>query len=481
VYSIAWTGTRIVAVTSTESFTSPDGAAWTPHEDLFAMLRCMIWTGTKLVGLGYDGIWTSADGEAWDEVTPESPTSPSFTSIIKTGSGLMAFSEDGLIFSSPDGSAWTRLGSGNVESLNSLAWSGSEYAAVGARGTVLTSPDAITWTERTSGTEEELRSVVWAGTRFVAVGDNGAAITSPDGIAWTARTTGIDADLTGVAWTGTRVVAVGEATARSLTDITGTILTSPDGEAWSPAVAGTTADLRSVAWSGTRLVAVGDLEYPVYTTGILTSPDGITWTKVATDMERHLHFVGWGNNQFVALADGGGHLSSPDGVQWKDTTMGSISNAAAWTGKQWVAASGTKAYYTSTTGMQWTREYRKVGAGINALLANGDMLVGVGNGGNIVTGIPGTLALFPSRHGSAGFRLTPGSRVLSVSLPEDWQGLTVHAEIRDLRGCLAASATQRPQGRALTIPTGSLARGIYVVGIAAGNKHFRQAFVADPR
>lgn len=102
----------------------------------------------------------------------------------------------------------------------------------------------------------------------------------------------------------------------------------------------------------------------------------------------------------VVLADGGGHLSSADGIAWADTMLGLISTAAAWAGTQWVAVSYVASqFYTSPDGIKWSGQESHVGASINSLVWSGSRLVGVGNGGAIVTGTPASIAIGNRRAG----------------------------------------------------------------------------------
>jgi hypothetical protein len=202
-HSVAWTGSRFVAVGgptdkvsgSTTILTSPDGTAWTPHDvGMTNVLFSVEWTGSQLVAVG--GLPRNDSGSA-------------------------------IILTSPDGETWTARESGvsgEGELLGDVAWTGSRFVAVGYPGIVLTSPDGVTWTSRESGTAQNLPSLAWTGGRLVAVGDSGTILTSPDGETWTPRSSGTRNYLTSVAWTGSQLVSVG---------VKGDLLTSKDGIAWT--------------------------------------------------------------------------------------------------------------------------------------------------------------------------------------------------------------------------------------------------------
>ena len=99
----------------------------------------------------------------------------------------------GVIFTSTNGTNWTRRysGGGNTE-LEAVASSGPTAVAVGEAGVLLYSTDGgINWTRATSSATTNFTGVAWSGSRFVAVGgDNYAGVnvqvfTSANGVQWT--------------------------------------------------------------------------------------------------------------------------------------------------------------------------------------------------------------------------------------------------------------------------------------------------------
>jgi sugar lactone lactonase YvrE len=149
--------------------------------------------------------------------------------------------------------------------------------AVGTGGTILGSGDGATWTSRTSGTANWLVAVAYGGGQYVAVGDNGCILLSADGVSWESVVqAATSARLNNVVYAAGQYVAVGEA---------GAIITSPDGQTWTARASGVTGWLRGLAYVGeinelayilprlipARFVATGEGG------GVISSTDGITW------------------------------------------------------------------------------------------------------------------------------------------------------------------------------------------------------------
>lgn len=257
--SVAWSGTKFVAVGGSTILTSPDGMTWTTQTlGTVNTLSSVIWAGTQFVAVGdapgsVGAVLTSPDGVTWTAQTLG--VIPVLYGVAKSGTNLVAVGFGGTIITSSNGISWTAQTSGTTKDLYGVTSSGTMFEAFGVGGTILTSPDGATWTTQNSGTTNALSGAVWSGTQFVTVGEMGLVLTSPNGVTWTASTAGSN-PLYSIAWTGTQFVAVGNG---------GVIYTSPDGVTWTAQTSGVVYNLYGVAWSGTQIVAVGD-------STILTSP-----------------------------------------------------------------------------------------------------------------------------------------------------------------------------------------------------------------
>jgi hypothetical protein len=182
--SAAWIGTRWIAVGDRGVvMTSPDGQSWTTvsNSDNIS-LKGVEWTGGLAVAVGPQGVMTSTDGTLWTwRGGPTGLTSLVWAGSATTSAGqLVAVGTGGVIYTSPDGIAWTSRESGLIhhESLYGVTWTGTHFVAVGEGGVILTSRNGITWSVRNSGVKEQLNAVAWSGEKLVAVG-NGFILTSP--------------------------------------------------------------------------------------------------------------------------------------------------------------------------------------------------------------------------------------------------------------------------------------------------------------
>lgn len=269
-------------------------------------LNDVVAAGPGLVAVGADSqpsavtagaVWTSADGSAWTRVP-----SPPVTAGSRCASPLTDGSTD-LSVATAGGPGLVALGPGWVP-----AEDGGECDLVVA----WTSSDGLTWQP---GHREPLHE--WQGTSlwdvapggpgFVAVGGSlgtrswdAAVWTSPDGSAWTrvpdegsvSGSRGRDVFVHAVTRGGPGVVAVGSEQHQDRCT-RAVVWTSRDGLGWTRAPDDAAAlrgdcdqGMSSVTSGGPGLVAVGGAAYdPDSSTGwsraaVWTSPDGVTWTRV---------------------------------------------------------------------------------------------------------------------------------------------------------------------------------------------------------
>lgn len=145
---VVWTGTQFVAV-CTEGVIrlSPDGVAWESIllDDAFSQnITDVAWSGSVLVAASSTGMMRSSDGRAWTPVTVPGMTRP--RALVWTGARFVAVGDGGAIAHSPDGTAWTAATSSVTDNLIAITWTGDELMTIAPGGTVLSSPDADTWT-----------------------------------------------------------------------------------------------------------------------------------------------------------------------------------------------------------------------------------------------------------------------------------------------------------------------------------------------
>lgn len=343
-----WNGERFVAIGNGASdpatmatagkapiLTSPDGVHWTPRNSGFVgSLENIVWNGSLFVATGKQAspssgpvILTSEDGIHWTSQSTESIGKKSrIVKVIRADSQFVAITSGSFktpsgIFTSPDGSQWTRQWQATgTEELIDIIWTGVQFVAVGddhgfkkksKPSPILTSLDGLTWSSRDSGTDVPLRHIVWNGEQFLAVGTNwdyytgnitaSAAVTSLDGVSWNPqKVSGIVTTLSSVVWNGERYVAVGK---------NGSVLSSRDGTAWEHRLLDASEDMHDVIASESQIIAVGSGIYNPHTLGIvgnaaiLTSSDGIQWSRRNSGFIGALRKIIRNDNLYIAVGN----------------------------------------------------------------------------------------------------------------------------------------------------------------------------------
>ena len=270
------------------------GVTWTPHDmHSFYTMQDIAWSGKQFVAVAQQGkVYTSPDGIAWSN--PTSGTILDLNGVAWSGQKFAVVGRGGTILTSTDGATWDIKSSGTTSLLNAITWSGSKFVAVGDSGTIVTSPDGATWTVVSTGTQYPFNGVAYGNGKFVAVPYKGASYSSPDGVTWTPGTQNPVspwAALNAVAYGNGLFVAVSSSS-------TGSIFTSSDGSTWTERLSGATSQLNSITWSGSQFAAVGASRV------ICTSPDGITWTTRDSGLTNIMSFnsIIWADTQFAAVA-----------------------------------------------------------------------------------------------------------------------------------------------------------------------------------
>ncbi len=347
-------------------------------------VESLIWSrvplGQDVVGVRRDRDMTSADSGF--EIASIAAGGPGFVAVgdsVRVGTSSQA--EDAAVWTSPDGTDWTRLppsaevfgGPGvqhtgdvtvrnpGVQIMEDVTAGGPGLVAVGGSfdgpdvvgraATVWTSEDGINWSKTPyseaafgSKIRDEpgesstwMRDVTEGGSGLVAVGTDArsaAVWTSPDGITWTRVPHDPEifghSEMTSVTAGGPGLIAAGFDSGYSSSGI----WTSPDGTSWSRAeIEG--RYINAVTVGGPGLVAVGGYEDEptgchASATGecyaaAWTSVDGITWTPVPYDQAV---FGGGDDKQMMrSVTAVGSHLvavgssvwTSPDGITWTRT------------------------------------------------------------------------------------------------------------------------------------------------------------------
>lgn len=367
--SLSFVGSVFVGLgnTTDEAYVSSDGAAWTS-----APLPCAPDPGCALLGStgaalyvsAADRLYASTDGVAWNAAATNADLSharslaggagtvvlvssdgriqsgPDLAHLATTapasigelvgvdvvGGSALAVSDDGLVFASAGGAAWTQTGTlGAAPGTffpRSIAHAPDGTIIVGGFGyttgpiAFARSTDGHAWTLGLSAAAgiplKSVQAAVHDGTRFVAIDGNCDVLTSPTGEQWTQAATVCDyvtTPTTAIGYGNGRYVIVGG---------NGFAATSTDAVHWTtapplmtPGDTGTPMILTGLAFDGTRFVASAADGHA------LVGTDGLDWTVSATATATALTAVAaLPGGPFVAVGVGGVAQSSVDGVHW---------------------------------------------------------------------------------------------------------------------------------------------------------------------
>ena len=315
------------------------------------------WSGERFVAVGWRAsIAYSADGMRWHRAS-DSATRQNLSSVVASGTDVVAFGNRGAIVRAATGIAGGRRPTAMLRCRRSPLSRGTArgFIALAGDGTFLHSSDGDRWESGDHTTWDYLTSVTWSGDRLVAVGF-GSILHSSDGDSWrTASDRATDTNLEGVASSGERFVAVGRG---------GTIVYSGDGDRWVQAADGVPSAstiLFDVEWGEDRFVAVGweRLSTPetrpscTARTAIAGRPGALPPCPIGSSY----YGVAWGDDRFVAVGSGE-TVYSRDGITWdvaRVTPDYSFLSAVAWGGGRFVAVGTDGTIMHSLDGNSWER------------------------------------------------------------------------------------------------------------------------------
>lgn len=128
---------------------------------------------------------------------------------------------------------------------------------------------------------------------------------------------------------------------------------------WTARANSSVGDFTALAQNGTSVLAVGQ-DYTIFKGPVALSTNGVTWTATTLGSNQQGFGVVW------------------DGVKWVVAGMDYDFSVSAWKGS----------IFTSPDATTWTRRYFS-GLQLNAIAANGNVLVAAGEGGTIIRSTDG--------------------------------------------------------------------------------------------
>jgi hypothetical protein len=333
----------------------------------------------------------AADDALWEWVTPR-PQGHDLRAAAAGDGVTVAVGGKGTVITCTDGIEWRMSHTDADYSFSDVVWGKEMFVAVGGEvgfefspglGVILTSEDGFNWIERHREDYLTLEAVAWTGTRFVAVGIGDRVLLSSDGSIWTEVQFADSEYIWDLEWNGSQLVAIGR---DGYFGGLPSYFTSDDGEAWQEFPFDRAYAPSSIAASGSRFVVVGS-EHEA-----LVSDDGQVWTEVPYEAQSELEWVEAGGGGFLAV---GRNVvgTSPDGYVWTLDYLPTESrvNGLSWSGDGYLAVGEDGFMMSSPEGSVWTRHSERAfdisGTWeINELVKGGPTIIGVGEGGIVLTG-----------------------------------------------------------------------------------------------
>lgn len=327
-------------------------------------------------GLGQnyiDGNPTVLSSVVSDSLTPPDPPGPPDPLPFPYWLiGFTSFNSEGGILTNFNGDFTQQLIL-SFETINNIVWNGIIWVAVGVagRGTftgsglLATSPDGIIWTQQTTSSfaTGPIKSAAYDGNRWIIAGSTvnyGAMMTSPDGINWTNIPINLFTSINNIVWNGTIWLAVGNNSNISLTAVV--VATSPDGNTWTlnTNLTDLLGSIVAIKWTGSIFVAVGSKNT---SKRIVISENGLLWRLKYETISNFIFFSDIANNstEIIVSIVGAGILKSNDGNIWTPNTISnftSISNIG-WNGIEWIAVGRNdtqKVIATSADSTTWNNQ-----------------------------------------------------------------------------------------------------------------------------
>ena len=283
---------------------SPDGINWenVGSKNVFERLIQIRFLNGFFIAVGTRGhIYVSDDGENWER----SFAHPVMWYVFATyGKGVFIIGDGGRnIYVSNDLFHWSsyHIFWGPDRWPRDIGFGNGLFVLVGSSGMIFTSPDGEAWTDRSVLTSNEFKSVAFGAGRFVAVGQNNTTYTSADGINWESLDLEFPSWINDVHYSETKgeFVVVGSELAKR----------SPDGLSWSEI---NTQNFDS-DW---RRVTEGDGVWLLSTESQgIYSTDLVNWAEFEVNANgERITTVAMGENHIVFGGGGGALLVSQFGA-----------------------------------------------------------------------------------------------------------------------------------------------------------------------
>ena len=430
-----------------------------PAENVAETSLTWIWAnpsphGNNLIDMAYTNglyvqiaergqLYTSLDLELW--MPRDTHTTNALRAALFFRDRLLVTGEQGTILAADvltNDLANFRVSSlGTADWLEGLAASPDMLVAVGDHAAIYTSLNGTNWSRRQVPFSDWLRSVAYGGNGFVSVGENGLIAVSANATNWQTAASGTLENLNKVAWIGDRYWAVGDA---------GTTLASTNGRSWTAVNSGATNDLFAVTGNSESQLLVGDNELRLLQKSA-SRPYNYVWSNEldpakATSAPSWTYYSALWNGASFLLGGRTGLVVA--GARTNASTSSYIWVPLAESVHSWfwdlvhvpglnVAVGDLATIMTSTDGASWSLEYIPESVTNRVLLG-----IGGDQNGLVAVGSRGTILYSPSQFTNVlATNLVNGTLVITTNTVNTlgfvWQAVSPVPTANDLQGiCL---------------------------------------------
>ncbi|MCP5107818.1 MAG: hypothetical protein GY950_30805 [bacterium] len=269
-----------------------------------AVIRDVAFGAGTFVAVGDDGVvYTSTNGTAWTKSnTNFGKYSHLFAVTFSEGKTFIAAGRDGLIVRSTDsGKKWTVVNARSTDvhdpDIYGVAFGNNVFAAMDESGKVLRSTDGIQW-KKVSGRSGD-RRLTFGNGWFMGTASSGRVYRSKDGAHWAPIKV------------GTHIVAIHyDGYSSTWLAVGSKIFTSSNGVNWTQQLDLTSYGIKAMLYSITStpssIIAAGE-------NGLMfNSEDGVTWRKGNSGSMRYFFGMAYGKNIVVGVGNGGRITGRPD-------------------------------------------------------------------------------------------------------------------------------------------------------------------------
>jgi hypothetical protein len=313
---------------------------------------------------------TSTDGRTWTERIPQREGGMRLTSAAGGPGETIVVGDEGLIFVTTDGAAFTQVGGGTRNNLRAIVYANNRFTSVGNDGVIWNSTDGVNFTEVPSPTTNNLRAIAFGNGTYVVVGDAGAVLTSDDAVAWQSLSI-VTNDLYGITFANGHFTAVGDQ---------GRVLVSTNAANWTLTYLNPGERLQGIAYGAGRYVTTGRRGF------YANSTNAVHWNAGRNELMGYLESIVYANGLFVAVGSSGRIFTSPDGVQWTPrlTSNGPELESVIHVAGQFIAAGDRGTLMTSTNAIDWVGHRFLTRNSFRQIIYARGALWGVGNNEMVV-------------------------------------------------------------------------------------------------